>query len=94
MKSIKNFIQNLVVDLITWAAIVSGVLAGLGAAGVGPFSQNAGKGIHPIGGGDAVYIAGEYCTINAPLERNVTDMRKAFEQCTILHAKYQGGEGE
>ena len=94
MKRVKRFFQNLVIDIITWSAIVTGVLAGLGAAGVGPFSSNAGKGIHPIGGGDAAYIAGEVCVVNAPLERSVTDMHTDFQKCVELHTKYQEGGGE
>lgn len=46
-------------------------------------------GIHPIGS-NAVYIAGEGCTINAPLNRKDSDMLRDFEMCVNYHRVYQG----
>jgi hypothetical protein len=56
------------------------------------FSSSPGAGIHLIGS-EAVYLAGEACTINAGLERSVKDLRTDFEECAAFHAHYQLNEG-
>ncbi len=46
------------------------------------------NGIHPISP-TAVYIAGDNCTINAPLSRSVEELRKDFEGCIEMHVAWQ-----
>lgn len=50
------------------------------------------SGIHPIGDGNAVYIAGEACTINMDLARKEATIRVEFEQCIALHKQYKQHE--
>jgi hypothetical protein len=50
------------------------------------------SGIHPIGDGNAVYIAGEACTINMDLAREAESIRVEFEQCLVLHEQYKKNE--
>ena len=50
------------------------------------FNAN-GNGIHPIGS-NAVYIAGEGCTINFELDRNIQDMEQEFQECVRIHKMY------
>ena len=44
-------------------------------------------GIHAIGG-EAVYLEGEACTVNATPDRSVYDLRRDFDACAKLHALY------
>ncbi len=44
-------------------------------------------GIHPIGE-NAVYIAGEACTINMGTERPFEDIYSDFEACAELHSEF------
>ena len=45
-------------------------------------------GIHPIGT-NAVYLAGEKCTINTGLDRTVAELREDFNVCSQLHEGYR-----
>ena len=47
----------------------------------------SGDGIHPIGE-NAVYIAGEACTLNMTTDRTIPDIRKDFEECVHIHKMY------
>ena len=58
-----------------WFAIVFGAVAA-----ITHFNGNI-RGIHDIGDGNAVYIAGEICTINTTMDRPVQKMRDDFEKC-------------
>ena len=44
-------------------------------------------GIHPIGS-DAVYIAGEACTVNMTLDRSQEEIATDMEMCLVLHKGY------
>lgn len=46
------------------------------------------NGIHAISP-TAVYIAGDNCTINAPLNRSVDELRRDFEGCIDMHVAWQ-----
>ena len=49
---------------------------------------NSNNGVHPIGT-DAVYLAGEACTINAELDRTIAELRSDFNVCSQLHEGYR-----
>lgn len=45
---------------------------------------NTNNGIHPIGR-EAVYLEGEACTINMPLDAEAQDLIPLFNKCLSLH---------
>lgn len=45
------------------------------------------NGIQPIGT-DAVYIAGEACTVNMTLDRSQEEIATDMEMCLVLHKGY------
>ena len=61
------------------------VFVGLGAFG---FFSNNDNGIHPIGE-NAVYIAGEVCTVNMGLDRTPHQLHADFDVCVKLHTGYR-----
>ena len=69
---------------------ILGVIAILAVYGLGElFFSTSGKGIHPIGA-NAVYIAGEACTINARLDRTEEDIIRDAKMCVNYHTVYMG----
>ena len=46
------------------------------------------NGVHPIGT-QAVYLAGEACTINTGLDRPIAELRADFNVCSQLHEGYR-----
>ena len=74
----------------TWKVILKGLIVGSFSvlAVFGFFSLFEGKGIHPIGE-NAVYIAGEACTINTTLSRSGETILADAEQCIKIHESYR-----
>ena len=65
------------------------ILGGTAGAFVTFYNNNSpDNGIYTIGDGNAVYLAGELCTINAQLDRPVQNMRNDFEKCMEWHMMY------
>ncbi|MBM88248.1 MAG: hypothetical protein CMQ41_07690 [Gammaproteobacteria bacterium] len=64
-------------------ALVIGLILTVSYAFIGTNND----GIHPIGK-NAVYIAGEVCTVNAGMERTPEELRKDFDVCEKLHNGY------
>lgn len=87
-KKLKTLFINAVIVVVVWGSITLGLAAYMGAQGLGPLAGNS---IHPLE--EAVYIAGEACTINTPLNRSVDNMRVAFEECAQLHTEWRELEG-
>ena len=91
-RKLKVLFINALIVMVVWGGFTLGLATYLGAQGVGLLAGKVpGNGIHPLEG--AVYISGEACTINAPMDRSVDNMRRAFEQCVRLHAEWQESLG-
>lgn len=75
-------------DYIRLAVI--GIIGVFAVYGVGHlFFSTSGSGVHPIGA-NAVYIAGEACTINAGLDRSEEDIIRDAKMCVNYHTVYMG----
>lgn len=91
-RKFKVLIINALIVGVVWGSITLGLAYSLGVQGIGPLAGKVSEnGIHPLEG--AVYLRGEACTINAPMDRSVKNMRVAFEQCARLHAEWQQSLG-
>ena len=66
--------------------IISGIIIGA------MLFINNGDGIHTNTSGEAVYIAGEVCVINAELDRDTTKMSEEFSECLRIHERYVNKE--
>lgn len=74
-----------------WKTVARGMILGAIAvlATLGLFSLlGDSDGVHPIGE-NAVYIAGEACTINTALSRSGKTILEDAEQCIKIHESYQ-----
>ena len=70
-------------NLKVWASFLSVIALFLAFI----YFNAGGNGIHPIGS-NAVYLAGEACTINFELDRNIQDMEQEFQECVRIHRVY------
>ena len=92
MKKLKVLAVNAFIVVVIWGSITLGLAYSLGVQGIGPLAGKVpGNGIHPLEG--AVYIAGEACTIDAPMDRSAKNIRETAEQCARLHAEWQESLG-
>ena len=83
-----NRIKGFFVGTVYGMGIIM-ILGGTAGAFVTFYNNNsADNGIYDIGDGNAVYLAGEECTINAQLDRPIQNMRNDFEKCMEWHMMY------
>ena len=71
--------KNMGFALITVLALI---------AVVSVIANTSSNGIHNIGN-DAVFISGEACVINMPIEMKSEEAQAKFNSCLALHKKYQ-----
>lgn len=81
-----QYLKNLTISGFTLAVLV---LAIVGFANVVIAVTGNASGIYPNEHGDAVYIAGEACTINAPLELSVEEFYERAEFCAYKHSLWR-----
>jgi hypothetical protein len=73
------------------AAVV--VVAGLGFSYGTDISSRVNSGIHVISP-NAVYLAGEACTVNMHLERSEEEISNEMLECLSLHRSYMENTNE
>jgi hypothetical protein len=71
---------------LTIFAIVAGTIIGIS------LFFGDGEGVHANQSGEAVYIAGEACVINAGLDRSIGQMATEFGECLRIHQLYVTSE--
>ena len=77
--------SSLIKRLAIWG-IISGIIIGA------MLFFNNGEGIYANQSGEAVYIAGEKCVINAGLDRSIGQMSEEFGECIRIHQQYVNKE--
>jgi hypothetical protein len=67
-------------------AIIAGIIIGIATL----FGDGAG--VHANTSGEAVYVAGSACIINAELDRSIDQMSEEFGECLRIHQQYVNKE--